>query len=117
MSAVMVYVSHAYKNMEMAREHISLILELVVMLLSFQMTFSLVTAAVVWAILDSITGLDPSCVTVATYDLLASNNRRPIRLVHTLSLSMSSVTKVTRLIMIYLSQITERAHSLFRRYY
>ena len=52
MSAVMVYVSHAYKNMDMARERISLILELMVMFLSFQMTFSLVTAAVLWAILD-----------------------------------------------------------------
>ena len=51
MSAVMVRVSHAYKNMDMARERISLTLELMVMLLSFQMTFSLVTAAVVWAIL------------------------------------------------------------------
>ena len=53
MSAVMVHVSHAYKSMDMARERISLILELTVMFLSFQMSFSLVTAAVVWAILDS----------------------------------------------------------------
>ena len=30
------------------------------MFLSFQMTFSLVTAAVVWAVLDSTSGLDPS---------------------------------------------------------
>ena len=51
MSAVMVHVSHAYKNMDRARERISLILELMAMFLSFQMTFSLVTAAVVWAIL------------------------------------------------------------------
>ena len=60
MSTVMVHVSHAYKNMDMARECISLILELMAMSLSFQMTFSLVTAAVVWAILDSTSGLDPS---------------------------------------------------------
>ena len=46
MSAVIVRVSHAYRNMDMARERISLILELMAMLLSFQMTFSLVTAAV-----------------------------------------------------------------------
>ena len=65
MSAVMVYVSHAYKNMDMVREHISLILELMVMFLLFQMTFSLVTAAVVWAILDSTSGLDPSSNTIA----------------------------------------------------
>ena len=65
MSAVMVHVSHAYKNMDMARERISLILELMAMFLSFQMTFSLVTAAVVWAILDSTSGLDPSSDTIA----------------------------------------------------
>ena len=65
MSAVMVHVSHAYKNMDMARERISLILELMAMFLSFQMTFSLVTAAVVWAVLDSTSGLDPSFGTLA----------------------------------------------------
>ena len=59
-SAVMVHVSHAYKNMDMARERTSLILELMAMLLSFQLSFSLVTAAVVWAILDSTSCLDPS---------------------------------------------------------
>ena len=51
MSAVMVYYSNAYKNMDMVRERISLIMELMAMFLSFQMTFSLVTAAVGWAIL------------------------------------------------------------------
>ena len=56
----MVHVSHSYKNMDMARERISLILELMVMFLSCQMTFSLVTTAVVWAILDSTSRLDPS---------------------------------------------------------
>ena len=61
----MVHVSHAYKNMDMARERISLIFELMAMFLSFQMTFSLVTAAVVWAILDSTSGLDPSSDTIA----------------------------------------------------
>ena len=65
MSAVMVHVSHAYQKMDMARERISLILELMAMFLSFQMTFSLVTAAVVWAILDSTSGSDPSSETIA----------------------------------------------------
>ena len=51
MSAVMVHVSHSYKNMDMASERISLILELMAMFFSFQKTFSLVAAAVVWAIL------------------------------------------------------------------
>ena len=64
-SAVMVHVSHAYKNMEMTRERISLILELMAMFLSFQMTLSLVTSAVVWAILKSTSGLDPSADTIA----------------------------------------------------
>ena len=64
MSAIMIHTSHAYKNMEMTREHISLILELIAMLLSFQMNFTLVTAAVVWAILDSALGLDPLSDTV-----------------------------------------------------
>ena len=61
----MVHVSHAYKNMDMARERISLILELMAMFLSLQMTFSLVTATVVWAILESTSGLDPSSYTMA----------------------------------------------------
>ena len=65
MSAVMVHDSHAYKNMDMARERISLILEVMAMFLSFQMTFSLVIAAVVWAILDSTSGLNPSSDTIA----------------------------------------------------
>ena len=64
-SAVMVHVSHAYKNMDMARERISLILKLIAMFLSVQKTFSLVTAAVVCAILDSTSGLDPSSDTIA----------------------------------------------------
>ena len=50
--------------MDMARERISLILELMAMFLSFQMTFSLVTAAVVWAILENTSGLDPSSNTI-----------------------------------------------------
>ena len=65
MSAVMVNVSDAYKNMDMARERISLILELMAMFLSFQLAFSLVIATEVWAILDSISGLDPSSDTIA----------------------------------------------------
>ena len=65
MSAVVAHVSHAYKNMGMSRERISLILELMVIFLSFQMTFSLVTVDVVWAILDSTSGSDPSSDTIA----------------------------------------------------
>ena len=65
MSAAMVHVSHAYQSMNMARERISLILELIVMFLLFQITFSLVTAAMVCAVLDSTSGLDPSSDTIA----------------------------------------------------
>ena len=64
MCIVNVHVSHSYKDMDMARERISLTLELMAMFLSFQMTFSLVTAAVVWAILESNSGLDPSSDTI-----------------------------------------------------
>ena len=64
MSAVIVHVSHAYKNMDMTRECISLILEPMAMFLSFQMTFSLVRAVVVRAILKSTSGFDPSSDTI-----------------------------------------------------
>ena len=65
MFAVMAHASHAYKNMDIAREHINLIMDMMAMFLSFQMTFSLVIAAVVWAILDSTVGLDPSSDSIA----------------------------------------------------
>ena len=45
--------------MDVTKEHFSRILELKEMLLSFQTGFSLVNAAVVCAILDSISGLEP----------------------------------------------------------
>ena len=52
----------AYKKMDVTREHISCILELREILLSFQTGFSLVNAAVGCAILDSISGLEPSSI-------------------------------------------------------
>ena len=48
--------------MDVTRERISRILELREMLLSIQTGFSLVNAAVVCAILESISGLEPSSV-------------------------------------------------------
>ena len=42
----MVHVSQEYKNMDITKKRISLILELMAIFLSFQMTFSLLTAAV-----------------------------------------------------------------------
>ena len=62
-SAVRVHVSHAYSNIDMASDRISLILDQRVMFLSFHIGFNLVIVAVVWAILEMISGLDPSSVT------------------------------------------------------
>ena len=54
--------SQACRKMDVTREHISRILELREILLSIQTGFSLVTAAVACAILESISGLEPSSV-------------------------------------------------------
>ena len=61
------YVSHANKNNYGHGQGTHLILELMEMFLSFQMTFSccfFFTATVVWAIPESTSGLDPSCDTI-----------------------------------------------------
>ena len=52
--------SHAYRKMDVTREHISRILELRELLLFFQAGFNLVNAAVVCAIMESISGLEPA---------------------------------------------------------
>ena len=57
-----VHDSQAYRNMNVTRERISRILELREILLSFQTGFNLVNGAVVCAILESISGLEPSSV-------------------------------------------------------
>ena len=54
--------SQAYRRMDVTREHISHILELREILLSFQNGFSLVNAAAACAIVESISGLEPSSV-------------------------------------------------------
>ena len=59
-----VHDSQAYRKMDLTMERISRILELREMLLSFQTGFSLVNAAVVCAILESISGLEPSSVII-----------------------------------------------------
>ena len=61
-SAVRVRDSQAYRKMDVTRERISRILELREILLSIQTGFSLVNAAVVCAILENISGLEPSSV-------------------------------------------------------
>ena len=58
-SAVRVHVLHEYRNIDTTSDSISLILDRRVMFLSFHIGFSLVIAAVVWAILEMISGLDP----------------------------------------------------------
>ena len=55
-----VHDSQAYRKMDVTRECISHILELREILLSLQTGFSLVNAAVVCAILEGISGLEPS---------------------------------------------------------
>ena len=57
-----VHDSQAYRKMDVTRERISRILKVREILLSFQTGFSLVNAAVVCAILESISGLEPSSV-------------------------------------------------------
>ena len=64
-SAVNVQVSQEYKNMDVTRERNSLIFQLRSMFLSSQMTLSFVSAAMGWAILERISGMDPSSVTMA----------------------------------------------------
>ena len=54
--------SQAYREMDVTNERVSCILELRKILLSFQTGFNLVNAAVGCAILESISGLEPSLV-------------------------------------------------------
>ena len=58
----MVHDSQAYWKMDVTRERIRRILELREMLLSFQTGFNLVNAAVICAVLESISGLEPLSV-------------------------------------------------------
>ena len=58
-SAVRVHDSQAYRKMDVTGDHISRILEMREILLLFQTGFNLVNAAVVCAILESISSLEP----------------------------------------------------------
>ena len=60
-----VHDSQAYRKMDVTRKRISRILELGEILLSFQTGFNFVSAVVVCAILESISGLEPSSVMTA----------------------------------------------------
>ena len=57
-----VHDSQAYRKMDVTGKRIRCILELREILLSFQTGFNLVNAAVVCAILETISGLEPSSV-------------------------------------------------------
>ena len=61
-SAVRVHDSHAYRKMDVTRERIRRILELREILLLSQTGFNLVSAAVVCAILEGISGMEPLSV-------------------------------------------------------
>ena len=61
-SALRVHDSQAYRKMDVTRERFSCILELREILMSNQTDFNLVNAAVVCAILESISDLEPSSV-------------------------------------------------------
>ena len=54
--------SQAYRKMDVTRERISCILELREMFLSFQTGFNLVNAAVICAVPENISGLEPSSI-------------------------------------------------------
>ena len=60
-----VHDSQAYRKMDVTRECINRILELREILLSIRTGFSLVNAAVVCVIMESISGLEPSSVITA----------------------------------------------------
>ena len=62
-SAVRVHASQEYRKMDVTMESISHILELTEMFLLFLTSFNLVNAAVICAILKSISGLEPSSIT------------------------------------------------------
>ena len=85
-SAVRVHDSQAYRKMDVTRERISCILELREIHLSFQTGFSLVNAAVVYAILENISGLEPSSVmTEPRYlKLVTVSSFRPFTLISVL---------------------------------
>ena len=63
-SAERVYDSQAYRKMDVTRERISRFWEVREILLSFQTGFNFVSGAIVCAILESTSGLQPSLVII-----------------------------------------------------
>ena len=87
-SAVRVHDSQAYRKMDVTRDRISRILELRKIPLSFQTGFNFVNAAVVCAIPERISGLEPSTVkTEPRYlKLVTVSSFRPFTLISVLKL-------------------------------
>ena len=81
-----VHDSQAYKKMDVTRERISRILELREILQSFETGFSLVNAAVVCAVLESVSGLEPSSVITEPWylDLVTVSSFCPFTLISVL---------------------------------
>ena len=90
-SAVRVHDSQAYREMDVIREPVSRFLALREMLLSIQTGFSLVNATVVCAILESISGLEPSSVIIEPrcLKLVTVSSFCPLTLISVLMLRMS----------------------------
>ena len=114
MSAVNVQVSQAYNSTEITKERISLIFELREICLSLQMVFSLASAAVVCAILDSTSGLEPWSVTTAPryLKLTTSSNFSPLIL---MSMLIPFALLVISLVFSALISMPKAAEVLSRR--
>ena len=106
--------SQAYHSTEITRERISLIFELRDIRLSFQMVFSLVSAAFVYAILNSTSRLEPwSATTAPRYSKLStSSNFSPMIL---MSMLMLFVLLVISLVFFLLISTPKAAEVLSRR--
>ena len=90
-SAVRVPDSHAYRKMDVTREHISHILELREILLSFQLV-SILSMLFVCAILESISGLEPSSViTEPRYLKLVTVSETPLSIYFDLCVDATGV--------------------------
>ena len=95
-----VHDSQAYREMDVTRERISRILELREILLSIQTGFSLVNAAVVCAIPESISGLEASSVITEP---------RYLKLVTVLSFCPFTLTSVLMPLVLFVISLVDSA--------
>ena len=92
-----VHDSQAYRKMDVTQERISYILVLREIFLSFQTGFNLVNAAVVCAILESISRLEPSSVITEPRYFKACDNLK-LLFIYSVSALMSLVLFVISLV-------------------